>query len=302
MELGVVFPTNEMGTDPIAIRDYAQAAEDLGYTRLVAYDHVLGAHPDRPEGGAWLGPYGRRVTPPYTHENAFHEPFVLFGFLAGLTSNLEFMTGVLVLPQRQTALVAKQCAQIDILAGGGRLILGVGVGWNSVEFEALGESYRTRGRRMEEQIGLLRQLWSEPVISFEGDFDRVTKAGLNPLPERPIPIWIGAMADVAVERAGRLADGWHVPRAYRGDPERIALEAQKFFGAARAAGRDPSTLGLSSNLHVVGLDPHQQLELAEGAEAAGVTHLHISTMEQGYTPEQHLSAIRDFAEQYGVGA
>ncbi|MYI83168.1 MAG: LLM class F420-dependent oxidoreductase [Chloroflexi bacterium] len=302
MELGVVFPTNEMGTDPIAIRDFAQTAEDLGYTRLVAYDHVLGAHPDRPEGGAWLGPYGRHVTPPYTHLHAFHEPFVLFGFLAGLTSSLEFMTGVLVLPQRQTALVAKQCAQIDILAGGGRLILGVGVGWNSVEFEALGESYRTRGRRMEEQIGLLRQLWTEPVITFEGDFDRVTRAGLNPLPERPIPIWIGAMADVAVDRAGRLADGWHVPRAYRGDPDRIASEAQKFFAAARSAGRDPSTLGLSSNLHVVGLDPDEQLELAEGAEAAGVTHLHISTMEQGYTPEQHISAIRDFAEQYGVGA
>ena len=302
MELGVVFPTNEMGTDPIAIRDYAQAAEDLGYTRLVAYDHVLGAHPERPEGGAWLGPYGRHVTPPYTHEHAFHEPFVLFGFLAGLTSSLEFMTGVLVLPQRQTALVAKQCAQIDILAGGGRLILGVGVGWNSVEFEALGESYGTRGRRMEEQIGLLRQLWTEPVITFEGDFDRVTKAGLNPLPERSIPIWIGAMADVAVDRAGRLADGWHVPRAYRGDADRIAMEAQKFFAAARAAGRDPSTLGLSSNIHVVGLDPDEQLELAEGVEAAGVTHLHISTMEQGYTPEQHIGAIRDFAEQYGVGS
>ena len=212
MELGVVFPTNEIGNDRIAIRDFAQAAEDLGYTRLVAYDHVLGAHPERPE-GVWLGPYGNRVTPPYTHESAFHEPFVLFGYLAGLTDHLEFMTGVLVLPQRQTALVAKQCAEIDILAGGGRLILGVGVGWNSVEFEALGEDYRTRGRRMEEQIGLLRRLWTEPLVTFEGRFDRVTKAGLKPLPERPIPIWVGAMADLAVDRAGRLADGWHVPRA-----------------------------------------------------------------------------------------
>ena len=301
MELGVVFPTNEIGNDRIAIRDFAQAAEDLGYTRFVAYDHVLGAHPERPEGDAWVGPYGRHVTPPYTHESAFHEPFVLFGYLAGLTDRLEFMTGVLVLPQRQTALVAKQCAEIDILAGGGRLILGVGVGWNSVEFEALGEDYGTRGRRMEEQIGLLRQLWSEPVVTFEGRFDRVTKAGLKPLPERPIPIWIGAMADIAVERAGRLADGWHVPRAYRGDPQRVAGEAEKFYAAARAAGRDPSTLGLSSNLHAVGLNPDQQLELAERQQAAGVTHLHYSTMELDYSPEQHITAIREFAEQSGVG-
>ena len=302
MELGVVFPTHEIGNDPIAIRDFAQAAEGAGYTRIVAYDHVLGAHPDRPRSeGAWTGPYGGAAAPPYTHATAFHEPFVLFGYLAGLTGRIGFMTGVLVLPQRQTALVAKQCAEIDILSGG-RLVLGAGVGWNAVEFEALGEEFRTRGRRMEEQIGLLRRLWTEPVLTFGGRFHRVAKAGLNPLPERPIPIWIGARAAAAVERAGRLADGWHVPRAYRSRPERIGAEIERFREAARAAGRDPAALGLSSNLHAAGLGPDEQLDLAERSRAAGFTHLHYNTLEAGCaSPADHIRAIRDFAEQYGAG-
>ncbi len=306
MEIGVVFPQLEIGTDPIAIRDFAQAADDAGYTRLVAYDHVLGAHPERPPQDGelsrpWLGPYGRPITPPYSHESAFHEPFILFGYLAGLTQHLEFMTGVLVLPQRQTALVAKQCAEIDLLSSG-RLVLGVGVGWNSVEFEALGQDFSNRGRRMEEQIALLRELWSEQVITFEGRYERVTKAGLNPLPERPIPIWIGALVDAAVERAGRLADGWHIPRVFRNEPETIAEPLAKLHAAARAAGRDPSTIGVSSNLHAVGLSVEQQLELAERSERAGITHLHFNTLEVGYgSPGEHIEAIRAFAEQYGVG-
>ena len=305
MELGVVFPQGEIGNDPIAIRDFVQAAEDVGYTRLVAYDHVLGAHPERPDEGElsrpWVGPYGRPVTPPYTHESAFHEPFILFGYLAGLTSRIEFMTGVLVLPQRQTALVAKQCAEIDILSGG-RLVLGVGVGWNSVEFEALGQDFSNRGRRMEEQIDLLRRLWSEPVLTFEGRYERVTKAGINPLPARPIPIWIGALVDVAVERAGRLADGWHIPRVFRNEPETIAEPLAKLHEAAKAAGRDPAAIGVSSNLHAVGLDVEQQLDVAERSERAGITHLHFNTLEAGHaSPEEQIRAIRDFAEQYGLG-
>lgn len=299
MELGVVFPTHEIGNDSSAIRDFVQAAEDSGYKRLVAYDHVLGAHPDRPE-GVWLGPYGKAITPPYTHETAFHEPFVLFGYMAGLTNTIEFMTGVLVLPQRQTALVAKQCAEIDILSNG-RLVLGVGVGWNSVEFEALSEDFTKRGRRMEEQIHLLRRLWTEPLVTFEGDFDRITKAGLNPLPNQPIPIWIGAMADIAVERAGRLADGWHIPRAYRNNPQALGDELAKFHDAANAAGRDPASLGVSSNLHAVGLEIDEQIELAERSREAGITHLHFNTLEAGYTsPGEQIQAIRNFAEQFSL--
>ena len=305
MQIGVVFPTHEIGSDPIAIRDFAQAAEDAGYSRLVAYDHVLGAHPERPEEGElsrpWLGPYGRPITPPYTHESAFHEPFILFGYLAGLTASIEFMTGVLVLPQRQTTLVAKQTAEIDLLSGG-RLVLGVGVGWNSVEFEALGLEFSNRGRRIEEQIELLRRLWSEPVLTFQGRYERVTKAGIKPLPERPIPIWIGALVDVAVERAGRLADGWHIPRVFRNDPETLEEPLGKLHAAAEAAGRDPASIGVSSNLHAVGLNIEQQLELAERSERAGITHLHFNTLEAGCaSPDEHIAAIRAFAEQYGVG-
>lgn len=306
MKIGVVFPQLEIGTDPVAIRDFAQAADEIGYTRLVAYDHVLGAHPERPPGDAeftrpWLGPYGKSITPPYNHESAFHEPLVLFGYLAGLTRQIEFMTGVMVLPQRQTALVAKQVAEIDLLSGG-RMVLGVGVGWNTVEFEALGQDYSNRGRRMEEQIDLLRKLWSEPVLTYEGRYERVSKAGLNPMPERPIPIWIGALVDAAVKRAGRLGDGWHIPRAFRNEPETIAEPLELLHAAAREVGRDPSSIGIGSNLHAVGLTVDEQLDIAERSERAGITHLNFNTLQVGYTsPAEHIEAIRAFAEQYGVG-
>ena len=301
MEMGVVFPTHEIGTDPLAIRDFAQAADDIGYTRMVAYEHILGAHPERPEGSPWRGLGSRGGRPPYTHETPFHEPLVVFAYLAGLTRSIEFMTGVLVLPLRQTALLAKQCAELDIVSGG-RLVLGVGVGWNSVEFEALGEDFTTRGRRMEEQITLLRWLWEEPVVTFEGSFDRVMKAGINPLPDRLIPIWIGGTADVALERAGRLADGWHLPRVYRGMPQEFGKELAKVHAAAEAAGRDPAALGVSSNLHAVGLDLDQQLALAESSREAGITHLQFNTLEVGYTSvEEHIQALHDFGEAYGVG-
>src|SRR6478752_6945162 len=197
MRIGVVFPQTELGGDPGAVRAYGERVEELGYTHVLAYDHVVGADPAVHEG--WRGPYNLDTT--------FHEPFVLFGYLAAITS-LELVTGIIILPQRQTVLVAKQAAEVDLLAEG-RFRLGVGLGWNAVEYEALGTDFSNRGRRMEEQIALLRRLWTEPSLTFEGEFERVTGAGLAPLPvQRPIPVWIGAQSPRAYERAGRLADGW----------------------------------------------------------------------------------------------
>ena len=165
MNIGVVFPQVEIGQDPAAIRDYAQAIEAMGYTHILAFDHVLGANPERP--GGWKGPY--------TYRHAFHEPFVLFGFLAGVTRRVELVTGILILPQRQTALVAKQAAAVDVLSRG-RLRLGVGVGWSPVEFEALGEEFKNRGKRIEEQIDLMRALWTKELVTFQGQWHRVPDA------------------------------------------------------------------------------------------------------------------------------
>src|SRR5713226_5417876 len=196
MQIGVTFPQNEIGSDPAAIRDYAQTAEGLGYSHLLAFDHVLGA--DTTHRPGWKG---------YTYQNMFHEPFVLFGYLAALT-HLELVTGVIILPQRQTALVAKQAAEVDVLTGG-KLRLGVGVGWNSVEYEALGLDFRTRGRAIEEQVEVLRLLFSKEVVTYKGKFTTITEAGLNPLPvHRSIPIWMGGSADVLLRRVARLGDGW----------------------------------------------------------------------------------------------
>jgi probable F420-dependent oxidoreductase len=176
MQIGVVFPQTEIGPDGGAVRSYGHRVEELGFRHVLAYDHVLGA--DRAVHRGWDRPYDSATT--------FHEPLVMFGFLAALTS-LELVTGIIILPQRQTALVAKQAAEVDLLSGG-RLRLGVGLGWNYVEYEALGQDFATRGRRIEEQVALMRRLWTEPSLSHAGPFDRITGAGIAPLPvQRPIP-------------------------------------------------------------------------------------------------------------------
>ena len=219
MQLGVIFPQVEMGVDPVAIRDYAQAVEQMGYTHLAVYDHVLGAGTTtRPD---WRGPY--------TSESLFHEPLVLFGYLAGCTRGLELVTEVIILPQRQTALVAKQAAEVDVLSGG-RLRLGVGIGWNDVEYEVLGEDFHTRGRRVSEQIAVLRALWTQEVVTFEGKWHRITEAGINPLPvQRPIPIWMGGgRAESALRRIARLADGWF-PQVRPDDAGRALLESLRGY-------------------------------------------------------------------------
>ncbi|MDA0353839.1 MAG: LLM class F420-dependent oxidoreductase [Chloroflexi bacterium] len=260
-----------------------------GYDHLIAYDHVLGVDPNRPARG----------TGAYTNEALFHEPFVLFGFLAAATTRIECWTGVLILPQRPTALVAKQAAEVAVLSGG-RLVLGVGVGWNPVEYEALGQDFRTRGRRLEEQVGLLRALWTNDTLTFEGEFDRVTAAGINPLPGHEIPIWMGGQADRVLDRIGRLGDGWLVAPALRNDPGGITPYVERIHEAARTAGRDPATIGLESRVSIAGLSVAQQVELAHEWEALGCTHVTLNTMGAGLeTPAAHLEAVRAFAAAVG---
>jgi probable F420-dependent oxidoreductase len=203
------------------------------------------------------------------------------------------------LPQRPTALVAKQAAEVSVLSGG-RLVLGVGVGWNPVEYEALGQDFATRGRRMEEQVGLLRELWGDSIVSFEGEFDRVTAAGINPLPAATIPIWMGGQADRVMERIGRLGDGWLVQPALRDDPGGIAPYVERIHASAREAGRDPSEIGLESRVSVAGLSIGQQVELAREWEALGCSHVTLNTMGAGLeTPAAHLEAVRAFASALG---
>jgi probable F420-dependent oxidoreductase len=198
MKFGVSYPTTEVAGDPDAVRKFVHAAETLGCTHMMAYDHVVKCPHEGRE---------PRLTGPYTERETFHDPFVLFGFAAAISKTLEFVTGVLVLPQRQTALVAQQAADVDLLSRE-RLRLGVGIGWNYVEYEALGQDFKTRNKRIEEQIGLLRQLWAEPIVSFEGRFDRIDRAGINPRPRLQIPIWLGGHSEPAYERGARLGDGF----------------------------------------------------------------------------------------------
>ena len=282
MQLGVVFPQTEIGGDAGAVRAYVQGVEGLGYRHLLAYDHVLGADPAVHT--PWRGPYDIDTT--------FHEPFVLFGFIAGATS-LEVVTGIIILPQRQTALVAKQAAEVDILTGG-RSRLGVGLGWNTVEYEALGMAFGTRARRLEEQVALLRRLWTERSVTFDGDFDRVTAAGLAPLPvQRPIPVWIGAFAPAACRRAGRLADGWF-PMAAPGPRLDAAIEA--VHEGAIEAGRDPASIGMEAQLQWRG-DADELAGWAERWHALGATHVGVNTMGAGLGGvDGHLRALGAAAE------
>ena len=284
MQVGVVFPQTEIGPDPGGVRAYAQAAQELGFSHLLAYDHVLGADVGaRPD---WAGPY--------TAENQFHEIFVLFGYLAGVAPGLELVTGVLVLPQRQTALVAKQAAEIDILTGG-KVRLGVGLGWNFVEFEALGEDFTNRGRRAEEQIELLRRLWTEPIVEFAGRYHSVPAAGINPLPvQRPIPIWIGGSAEAAIRRAARMADGFFPQRPLKGG---WPVTMERFRGWAEEAGRDPAAIGIEWRIDASSGTPDDWRASADEWEALGATHLSVATMRGGLAgPDAHIGRITEAAE------
>jgi probable F420-dependent oxidoreductase len=269
------------GTDPVALRDFVQAVEGIGLDHLLIYDHVLGADPANRPG--WRGNY--------THESLFHEPLVFLSYVASLTTRIELVTGVVVLPQRQTALVAKQAAEVDVLSGG-RLRLGVGVGWNDVEFAALNARFANRGARIGEQIALLRALWTQPVVTFAGRWHQVERAGINPLPvQRPIPIWLGGWDERVLRRVGRLADGWF---PLRHPPEGWAATIERVHAYAREAGRDPSAIGIEPRFTLRG-SPDDWRQAADEWRALGATHLTVHTMESvPGTLDDHVRAIRDW--------
>jgi probable F420-dependent oxidoreductase len=287
VHIGVVFPQTEIGQDAGAVRAYAQRVEELGFTHVLAYDHVLGADPAVHQG--WNGPYNIRST--------FHEPLVLYGYLAALTS-LELVTGIIILPQRQTALVAKQAAEVDLLTGG-RFRLGVGLGWNAVEYEALGKSFADRGQRISEQVTLLRRLWTEQSVTHAGAHERVTGAGLAPLPaQRPIPIWFGAQSARAYQRAGQLGDGWF-PQVTPGaglDEARSIVDR-----AALAAGRDPAALGMEGRVSWGEGGADKLVRQVGKWRDAGATHVSVNTMGAGLaSPDDHLSVLATVAASLGL--
>ena len=282
MEFGVVFPQTEIGADPGGVRDFAQAVEDLGYSSLLIFDHVLGADPERHPG--WSGTY--------SSQDMFHEPLVLFGYLAAITQRIQLVTGILILPQRQTVLVAKQAAEIDVLSGG-RLRLGIGIGWNPVEFEALGEDFHNRGRRCEEQVAVLRALWTQEVVDFEGRWHRITGAGLNPLPiQRPIPIWFGGSAEPVLKRVGRLGDGWYPLIKPDANGEAIIARVRNY---AREAGRDLSSIEIAATIHLGQGSTDSLLAEVRGLQGIGVSHVYLYTMNAGLASvREHINAIDRF--------
>jgi probable F420-dependent oxidoreductase len=288
MKIGVVFPQTEFPPDAMAVRDYAQVVEGLGYQHIHAYDHVLGANPDRP--GGWTGPY--------THEDPFFEPFVLFSYLAGLTQTIEFATGILILPQRQTALVAKQAATLDVMSNG-RFRLGVGNGWNEVEYIALNENFHNRGRRIEEQVNLLRQLFTQPLVSFHGRYHEVPDAGILPMPvQQPIPIWFGGTHENVIQRMVQLGDGWMLNiRTF----EQIKSSLDKLRAQLNKAGRDPATFGIDLRLNMSLVQADQWVSHVQTYQQLGATHLTVNTMGCGFsTPSAHIEALEDFSKRLGL--
>jgi probable F420-dependent oxidoreductase len=287
MRVGVVVPQTEIGRDPAVIRDYAQAVESMGYTHMLAFDSVVGVNPDRP--GGW--------TSQFTYRHAFHEPFVLFGFCAAVTRRIELVTGIIILPQRQTALVAKQAAEVDVLSGG-RLRLGIGVGWNTVEFEALGENFGNRGKRVEEQLEVMRLLWTRELVTYRGEWHRVPDVGINPLPvQQPIPIWMGGDSDVVIRRAARLADGWITLPSFR--PDAAGQETvDRLQRLIRDAGRDPAAFGIEARMALATVPPGDRAkEIAAWRAMPGITHLCVNTMNLGLTgADEHVKALERFKQ------
>lgn len=288
MKLGAVFPQTEIGTDPVAIRDYVQAVEDLGYDYLLAYEHILGADPANYQDG-------RRFA--YTYRDMFHEPFVLFGYLAALTQRLEFVTGILILPQRNTALVAKQAAEVDILTGG-RLRLGVGVGWNQAEMGAVGYDFSTRGRRIEEQIVVLRELWTKPLVTFTGRYHTIRNLGINPLPlQRPIPLWFGGSAGPVLRRMARFGEGW-IPTGL--NPEQGKPIVEQLHRHLAEQGRDPASFGIDVRISLAQQPRPTWDAYLAGWQALGATHVCLNTMKAGFeTVQQHIEALRQFKAEMG---
>ena len=288
MKVGAIFPQTECGTDVKAIGEFARVVEAMGFDHLFVADHVLGADPKF---------HSHPSLANYSHEAVVHEALTLMAYLAAITSRITLATGILILPQRQTALVAKQAAQIDVLSGG-RLRLGIGVGWNAVEFEALNETFENRGRRSAEQVEVLRALWTRRVVDFRGEFHRISHAGLNPMPiQRPIPIWFGVGSreqsvppDAALRRIARLADGWSPNLA----PD---AQGQAVVGYARAAGRDPAGLPLEGRIRLAGQRPDGWAKQVDGWKALGATSVIAEPRGAGLSfPDGHLDVLRRFKE------
>jgi probable F420-dependent oxidoreductase len=286
MEIGVAYPQVELRGDPTAVGRFARAAEDLGFDHLLAYEHVLGAvHADR----------SPPLPGPYDEHDPFHDPFVMFGYLAGITDRIRFTTGILVLPQRQTALVARQAADVDLLSGG-RLRLGVGIGWNHVEYEALGQDFHTRGARQEEQIGLLRRLFTEPVVNFSGRFDRIDRAALLPKPTGSIPIWLGGAGEKAFDRAARLADGFVF---FGGGIETTEVWTRLRERVTRA-GRSVDDFG-GDYVALSGGDVGELTREIEAWRDAGGTHVSVVTMGLGLdSAEAHIDYISSLSARLGL--
>lgn len=276
MKIGVIYPQIELKGDPEAVHRIGLATESLGYDHLLVYDHVLGAAHDREP----------KLIGPYTERDPFHDPFVMLSYLAGITKRIELTTGVIILPQRQTILLARQCADLDLLSHE-RLRLGVGTGWNYVEYHALGQDFHTRGKRADEQIGLLRRLWTEPLVKFDGRFDHVDRAALNPRPKRLIPIWIGGFTELAFERGGRLGDGY----IFMGGPENAAPSWQRVSHHLAEAGRSPANFGRDIILQSP-KTPAEMVSYIERWRDLGGTHASVSTMGKGLTTiDAHIDFI-----------
>ena len=295
MQIGAIFPQTEIGSDPGAIRDYAQAAEDLGYSHLFIADHVLGADAEH---------HPHVVGSPYTHESVMHEPFALMGYLSAVTKTMGLCTGILILPQRQTVLVAKQAAEVDVLSGG-RLRMGIGVGWNHVEYEALGQNFHDRGRRSEEQIALLRALWTHEAVNFEGRWHRVTHAGLNPLPvQRPIPVWLGAgssssplPSEPVLRRLARISDGWFPNFAPDAAGKKAVTTLRKYI---REAGRKRNQVGIEGRIRIAGKQPEEWQDELKAWESLGAVGVTVEARRGGLqSVDQHIDAIRRFKEVVG---
>lgn len=284
MRFGVVFPQVEVGPDVDGVKAFSQAVEELGYSHLLAYDHVLGAEPGGPTDSKGA----------YNSSHTFHEVFVLFGYLSGITSSLELVTGILILPQRETALVAKQAASIDRLSGG-RLRLGIGVGWNKVEYEALNSDFHNRGRRSEEQIEVLRELWTQETVTFDGRWHHIDHAGINPRPvQTPIPIWIGGYSDATMDRVGRLGDGWFPGESEPNDDYKRKIE--KIHKAAEQAGRDPAEIGIDARISLTKLPESEWSNVTEAWREAGATHLSVVTMGGQLSVSDQIDLIRRYRE------
>lgn len=287
MQIGLSFPQTEIGDDPAVIRDFVQAAEDQGFAQLTIVDHVV-------QSGTPRGPEFARF---YTRDAMFHEALTTLAYIAATTERIRLATAILILPQRQAVLVAKQAAQVDVLSGG-RLTLGVGLGWNEVEFEALDMGFGNRSKRLGEQIEVMRRLWTEDLVDFAGDWHRVDGAGINPVPvQRPIPVWVGALADNAIRRAARIADGWFMyPRQEPDDAAQARISL--FRQAAAEAGRAPDDLGINATVFASqGSGPDEWLAVMERWHQLGVGHLTFRTAESGLqTPDDHIAAMRQLMD------